>query len=404
MSVGAIAGLPPGIYVSTAITPTDFSNFPLVRGSSTRRAVWHEGYAYIFFAEYDPALGEAGDFIYNSSPDGVNWTKPAIGNPVATRAERGDVAWAHQIDVYYDGTYIYVVVGQDMDYGAVIVKRGKPSKGVITWEPWVTVVPPSQDPYWKIYVSMTKTEDGYFWIAYANMNPTNYYSNVYCTRSASPNSISSWLTPVLIYSAAAAGWRNVAVLPVSPSSVYVMYYNYSGAPLYQTRVFGKTFDGYNVGAEESITPLNINNDRAWAAVSDAYKNICVLYQKYGAPNYIYLRRRVGGVWLDPIQTPIVPAPSYYNGFSLTATASDKLYIFFNEEVSDPYFNFYYMTYSPAEGFGGKVLLASSERDSSNYNQEICSNQKLQVGTLIGMWFNTVGPPSPLRVAIVLGLS
>jgi hypothetical protein len=236
------------------------------------------------------------------------------------------------------------------------------------------------------------------------MNPTNYYSNVYCVRSASPNSISSWLTPVLIYSAVAAGWRNVAVLPVSPNSVYVMYYNYSGAPLYQTRVFGKTFDGYNVGAEESITPLDIINDRSWAAVSDAYRNICVLYQKYAAPKYIYLRRRVGGVWQDPIETPIVPAPSGYNGFSLTATDSDKLYIFFNEEVSNPYFNFYYMTYSPPQGFGGKVLLASTERDSSNYNQEICSNQKLQDGRLIGMWFNTVTPPSPLKVAIVSGLS
>jgi len=398
-----LPALPPGIYLSTAATPTDFSNFPLVRGSASRRAFWHKGYGYIFFPEYDPELDEAGDIIYNSTSDGENWVKPEIGNPVITRDERGDTAWAYQVDFYYDGTYIYAVVAEQRVNGVVKIKRGTPSDGTITWGPWVTIVSASQDPLKKMYVSITKTANGFFWVAYVNMDAAYYY-DVYCVRSTSPNSIDNWENPVLIYDAVARGFRNVAVLPLSTSSVYIIYYNYTGPPLYQIRLLGKTFDGSNVGPQEEVTPVDINNDRAWSAVSDPNYNICVIYQRWETPEKIFIRRRVNGEWEDPIETPIVPAPCYFNGFSLTATSSQKLIIFYNEEYSDPYFIFYYRTWDPSEGFSPPVTLTGTEEMISNYNQEICSNYQLQTGTLIGLWFNTIGPPSPLRVVIVSGLT
>lgn len=393
--------LKPGIYLSVlppnpgAPSQTDPSNFPNVRGSSQRRTFWHQGYGYIFIAEY---TNELGDIVYNSTSDGVNYTKPTIGNPVITREELGNTDWSYHYDILYDGTYVYAVVVKQVAGGTLKIKRGTPSGGIISWGSWITIYTAPSNLF-PVMPSLTKTNNGYFWVAYT-IRPTSapYYFDVYCVRSSQPNSIDSWNSPVLIFDENQyTGFKNCAVVPMSDSSVYVMYYRYG------YNVYGHTFDGSNVGAQEDVSVYSLNGVESWGANSDGYNNVCILYQRY-TDSKIFLRRRLSSGWESPIETPIVPAPSYFNGISLTATNSSKLYLFYNEEINDPYYKFYYRTWDPSSGFSAPTLLADNERITSDLNEEICSSRKIENGILMGLWFRSVSPPAPVRCVTVAGLS
>jgi hypothetical protein len=393
--------LPAGIYLSNlppdpkAPTETDCTNFPLVRGGKLGRCFWHDGYAYIFIAEHTTL-----DIIYNSSSDGKNYTKPSTGNPVVTKAERGDTDWAYQVDIYLDGNKVYVVVAEQDDGGAIKIREGTPSNGTITWGSWITAVSGVSGQY-PMFVSLTKTTDGYFWVAYTRCPAASpYYYDVLCVKSSSPNSITSWGTPVVIFDeTASTGFKNCLVVSLSVSTVYIMYYRWG------LRLYGKTFDGSTVGSEETISVDYLNSPEGWSGCSDGDYNICAIYQNYTNLK-IMLRRRVAGTWQSEIETPIVPAPSYFNGFTITRTSTTKIYLFYNEEIADPYFKFYYRSWNPATGFSGAVLLADNEEVTTDYNEEIASNHELQIGTLIGLWFRTGPPPyiTPTRCVIVSGLT
>ncbi len=378
-------------------------NFPLVGGAATRRSFSHENYVYVFSLE-----NATMDIFYYSSKDFLTWDKPEMGNPVSTYADRGStveaLAFPLQADFLYDGTYVYHVVLNQTDGGNIKIKKGTPSNGKITWGSWQTVFAGvlGQVP---VFVSLANTPDGYFWVAYTYhpaVSPYVYHVN--CTKSSLPNSIESWELPVQIYHETVATYKNCAVLPVSSSSVYVIYYHREDYNL-----FGRTFDGTNVGTEEAISEGDwMGNDRSWAACSDGNNNICVIWQS-GDVQIIFLRRRVSGAWETKIETPITPAPCFYNGFSLTATSTTKIYILYTEEVSDPYHNYYYRTWSPEEGFSEAVLVAESENVQSNYNQETCSNANYDLDgqKLIWLWFQTANPypqptptANPLRCAVL----
>jgi len=403
--MGKMGALSPGSYLSnlppipTAPTQTDT---PYLDGTGsaqvTRRSFWHQGYGYIFILEAGTL-----DEVYNSTSDGTNYTKPSTGNPVATSAEGFDDG---SFDVLYDGISVYVIMANGAGKQARI-KRGTMKGGVITWGSWVTVASAAASDTSLDHVSLSKTADGYFWVGYSVLNTGAGTWNIYCVKSANPNSVDSWSTPQVISALTTNYDRNCAVLPLSATSVYIVYYSKypAGAPT-TARLFGRTFDGSTVGSEEPISTMNIvgfaYSWSTWAAVSDGAYNICVAYQQNASPWTIWLRRRVAGTWDGQLATPITPSPSWWNSISLTGTNTTKIYIFYKEEVSEPYYNFYYRTWDTAGGFSSAVELATNEENS--YIMQVCSNYRLQTGTFIGVWFRTNTPPLATRVVIVSGLS
>lgn len=389
-SIGAkkAVGLPKGIYLST-VGDIDVDMFPLKRNAPVRRGFHHRGYYFSFFKEY-PSY----DLIYKYTLDGENWVKPDTGNPVADYPDEYPVSTGSEYDIFYDGSNVYCVVAERKWNGVVKIKKGTISKGVISWGLWITVVAGGGGTVARFYISMTKTPNGYFWIAFSNNLPgyIGYAKDIYVVRSSAANNIEYWDSPVLVVSPPQS--EGQGVVSASGSSVYIVYFRYGDAP-YNMRLWGKSFDGTTLGDEELISLSEADTgtySKPWSVCHDGNYVINVIYGQYYSPYNSILRRRVGGVWGDEVT---VPDLSGYRGQDLTRTVGSKIYIFYNDLISGDYWRFYYRIYEG--GLFGDPVEITPTNEFVAWGEEVASNYELQNNTLMGLWLGN----GVLRCVIVV---
>jgi len=247
-----------------------------------RKSFYAGGYYFTFCSSVE----DDNDFVYLSSHDKTTWTKPATGNPV-----KSGVIDSEGVDVYFDGTYVYVVYAFKSNWfeNDIIIKKGTISNGTITWGSEYTVYDGVGSSEWVTIPSMTQTSDGYFWVVYSRKISAVW--SIFCSKSSNPNDITSWASPVTIVAAS----NPSQVLPLTSSKVIVIRPKSNGIDAYG-------FDGTTVDSVEQVTTQSIRlvgGVRRFCGVRTVDGKIHVVYIDTGGDMGYSVRN---GTWSDTPNT------------------------------------------------------------------------------------------------------
>ncbi len=260
-------------------------------------AFFANGYFIAFYRDLD------GYVYYKKSSNAIDWTLPALGNP----AIGVDINQYYNYSIWYDGVYVNLVWGGVAIGSGVQFKRGTISGGEITWgTTYDAVTWPGQalnEP------AICKTPDGYLWVTFWVTPPWTLWGVKSTTTDGS-----SWGTPVRVEPSLSA--IHSSPIPLTNDTVYVVYWNPSGY------LYGRTFDGTNIGARETIADTG-----TYGWFSAVHGLLGVIHVAFFDGTYVRWRRRVDSTW----QTDVAVSAAYlcYHPVLMRAE-TNKIMLFYND--------------------------------------------------------------------------